>query len=350
MPLLARTVLAPLAVEIRSDAIDHLPTLLRETNIAPTGRVAVVAGTGIGHDLVADLNLPQATTHVIEAGDLSHARDLARLLKTSDIDALVALGGGRVIDTAKYAATELGTPLVAVATSLAHDGIASPVASLRNENGVSTSYGVHTPLAIAVDLDRVLRAPAVQRFSGIGDVLTNLSAVADWQLSHRHTAERYDGLAAALAYSGAEAVLRHPKGIDDPDFLYTLASALVQGGLAMGMAGSSRPCSGGCHEIAHAIEHLYPGSGSHGQQGALGALYCTWIRDDRQLWDDLVVAYRRHGLPTTPTELGLTPDRLTKAIAYAPATRPGRYTILEHRDMDTHEIRHHLDGMIDELG
>ncbi|MFC4335316.1 iron-containing alcohol dehydrogenase family protein [Salininema proteolyticum] len=349
MPLLARTVLAPLAVEVRSDALAHLPHLLQETNIAPTGKVAVVVGS-TGQSLVPSLELPSATFHTVPAGSLGDARNLAARLKSVDKDAIVAIGGGRLIDTAKYAATELGVPLVVVATSLAHDGLASPVASLLNDNGASTSYGVHMPLAVLVDLTMVLQAPAVQRRSGIGDALTNLSAVADWQLSHRVTGERFDGLSASIAHTGAEAVLRHPGTIDDEAFLSTLAAALIQGGTAMAMAGSSRPCSGGCHEIAHAVDSLFPGHGSHGEQGALGALYCTWVRGDTGLWRDLAAAYRRHGLPTVPQDLDLTVDQFTNAVAHAPATRPGRYTILEHRELDTAEIRHHLDGMINELG
>ena len=49
--------------------------------------------------------------------------------------------------------------MVAVATSLAHDGIASPVASLE-EGGRKGSYGVQMPIALVVDLDYVRRSRA----------------------------------------------------------------------------------------------------------------------------------------------------------------------------------------------
>jgi len=42
----------------------------------------------------------------------------------------------------------------------------------------------------------------------------------------------------------------------------------------------------------------------------------------------------RHGLPRTPADLGLAPDEFTKAALHAPATRPGRYTILERLNLD----------------
>ena len=77
--------------------------------------------------------------------------------------------------------------MVAVATSLAHDGIASPVASLE-EGGRKGSYGVQMPLAVVVDLDYVRRSDPEMRRSGIGDAISNLAAIADWRLAGRESA------------------------------------------------------------------------------------------------------------------------------------------------------------------
>jgi len=350
VPTFARTVLAPITVEVSAGALKRLPELLVDSRISSGGRVAIVLGPGLGETITAELDhLPDATIHTIKPGTLASARELANRLRDDPrVDALVAIGGGKLLDTAKFAATDLGLPMVAVATSLAHDGLASPTASLMRE-GVSVSYGVHPPLAVLADLDFIRRAPAGQLRSGIGDALTNLSAVADWELSHQVTGEAIDGLAVAIARTGAEAVLRHPGTIADDGFLTSLANALVQGGLAMGMAGSSRPCSGGCHEIVHALELLHPGLASHGYQGAVGALVCTWLRGDEPLFRELSAALKRHGLPRTAADLGLTTAELATAVAYAPRTRPGRYTILEHRELDSVALGRHLTEMMHEL-
>ncbi|MCD0444358.1 iron-containing alcohol dehydrogenase family protein [Glycomyces sp. A-F 0318] len=350
MPTFARTVLAPIAVEVSAGALARLPELLVDARISSGGRVAVALGPGLGETIAAELDhLPDATVHTVKPGTLASARDLAaRLRDDHRVDALVGIGGGKLLDTAKFAATELGLPMVSVATSLAHDGLASPTASLERD-GVSVSYGVHPPLAVLADLDFIRRAPVAQLRSGVGDALTNLSAVADWQLSHDVNGEALDGLAVAIARTGAESVLRHPGTVADDGFLTSLANALVQGGLAMGMAGSSRPCSGGCHEISHALDVLHPGLASHGEQGAVGALVCTWLRGDEALFSELSAAMRRHGLPRTAAELGLTTAELATAVAYAPRTRPGRYTILEHRELDSVALERHLTEMMHEL-
>ena len=127
---------------------------------------------------------------------------------------MVGIGGGKTIDTAKYAATRWGLPMVSVATSLANDGIASPVASLIND-GIKGSYGVHIP--IAVDRRPGLRRRTARTGStaaGIGDVISNISALADWELAREVRGEPVDGLAASLARMGAEAVLNHARRHD----------------------------------------------------------------------------------------------------------------------------------------
>jgi len=212
-----------------------------------------------------------------------------------------------------------------VATNLAHDGIASPVSSLEHESGKS-SYGVAPPVGVVVDLDSVRTAPARLVRAGIGDAVSNLSAVADWELAAAQTGEPIDGLAATLARTAAQAVLHQPGGADGDGFRTVLAEALILSAMAMTVAGSSRPCSGGDHEILHAIDQLSPGAGTHGELAGVGALFCTWLRGDDCATALLADCLARHGLPRTPADLGLSAADFTKAVLSAPATRPGRFT------------------------
>jgi glycerol-1-phosphate dehydrogenase [NAD(P)+] len=104
--------------------------------------------------------------------------------------------------------------------------------------------------------------------------------------------------------------------------------------MAMTVAGSSRPASGGDHEIMHAIDQLFPGAGTHGELAGVGALFCTYLRGDERLFGMLSACLNRHELPRTPADLGLSQAEFTQAVLRAPATRPGRYTILERLDLD----------------
>lgn len=349
MPLLARTLLAPLTIEVRAGVLGSLAEVLSDRRISAGGDVAVVVGPGLGEQAAAAVRpqLRRCDIISITGGTVDAALELGDKLRARRYDAVVGIGGGKTIDTVKYAASQHGLPMVTVATSLAHDGIASPVSTLQHD-GASVSYGVHTPYAVLVDLDYVRRSPGWLTRSGIGDVLSNLSATADWELAHDTRGEPIDGLSLALARTGAEAVLTHGGDATDQEFLATLANALVLGGVAMAVAGTSLPCSGGCHEIGHAITELYPGTGTHGEQVGLGALFCTFLRRAPIL--PLRDTLRRHGLPVTPAGLGLDPAQFTRAVERAPQTRPGRYTILEHLDLPYPQLRAAVDEFIHKVG
>lgn len=351
MPLLARTVHTPLAIEVRRGAISDLGAILADRRISAGGEVAVVVGPGQG-ERIAELirpSLGNATTHRVTGGTLESALKLGEELASRGYDAVVGIGGGKTLDTAKYAASRYGLPMVSVPTSLAHDGIASPVATL-DHGGTRPSYGVHIPIAVVVDLDLIADGSDRQTRSGIGDALSNLNAVADWELAHAVRGEPIDGLAVALARNSAEALLNHPGSISDDAFLTTLAEALTLGGLAMAVCGSSRPCSGGCHEISHALDRIAPDAGTHGEQVGMGALLCTFLRGDLSRFDQLARCLSRHGLPRIPADLGLTDEQMMTAIVDAPATRPDRYTILEHLSLRPDEVRTKLKEFVDALG
>ncbi|MEU4098527.1 iron-containing alcohol dehydrogenase family protein [Streptomyces sp. NPDC026673] len=341
MPVLTRLIPSPVVVDIRAGALEDLAGLLADQRISSSGRLAIAISGGSGTVLRERLAqaLPGADWYEVAGGSIDGAVKLADAMRGNRYDAVVGLGGGKIIDAAKYAAARVGLPLVAVATNLSHDGICSPVSTLDNDNGRG-SYGVPTPIGLVIDLDVIREAPVRYVRSGIGDALSNISAIADWELSHRETGEPIDGLAAAMARTAGESVLRHPGGTGDDEFLTVLSEALVLTGIAMSISGDSRPASGACHEISHAIDLLYPKrAAAHGEQVGIGAAFAMFLRgapDEAGLFAEVL---NRHGLPTTPGEIGFTEAEFVKAVEYAPQTRPGRYTILEHLELSTDQIR-----------
>lgn len=354
MPLLARMINAPLAIDVRRGAISSLGTLLADRRIANEGRVAVAVGPGQGEQIAADLDLPNGSLFQVDGCSVDAASELGKALRAGHFEAVTGIGGGRTIDVTKFAATLAGIPMVAVATNLSHDGIASPVSSLEHESGKG-SYGVTMPIAVVVDVDYVRAAPQELVRSGVGDAVSNLSAIADWELAGAVLGEPVDGIAVTFARVAAEAVLNRPDSVDSDGFLTSLAEALVLSGMAMSVAGSSRPASGACHEILHAITHLYPGVSNHGELAGMGALFAFYLRathtggDDARMWQ-IRDCLRRHGLPVLPDEVGLDAERFARAVRHAPETRPGRYTILEHLELSEAEIGRSVRDYVQTVG
>ena len=338
MSLLARSFPAPLHVDISAGAINRLHEVISDPRIAPDARVAVILSTGSGVQFRAliEKQIAQADFFELADGSLQSAEDIAE--KLTNYSSVVGVGGGRVLDAAKYAASKASLPMIAVATNLAHDGIASPVSILEHD-GTRSSHGVSVPAAVLIDLDIGRSGPVRFLRAGIGDVLSNLNAVADWELAREINGEEVDGLAASMARTAATSLLNHPGTISDAGFLTTLAEGLVLSGLAMAVAGTSRPCSGSCHEISHAIDMVLPEkSAPHGEQVAVGALFATYLRGATAEFNQLHDALFRHGLPTSPKDLGLTTEQFVQAVAFAPQTRPDRFTVLEHKNLDQAEL------------
>ena len=351
MPLLARMLLSPLFIDIRAGAVSGLGDLLSDRRISADGHVAVAVGPGQGEQVVEAIrpSLGNAEIFTVRGGSLDAAGELQAELRGKNYDALVGIGGGRTLDVAKYAATRLALPMVAVATNLAHDGIASPISSLLHEGGKG-SFGVVLPMAVVVDLDYVRTSPPRMVLSGVGDVVSNLTAIEDWRLASRERGEPVDGLAVTFARTAAESMLHRSDGLESDGFLTALAEALVLSGMAMAAAGSSRPSSGADHEIMHAIDVLFPGTANHGELAGVGALFSAYLRENDRLAEQIDGCLRRLELPRLPADLGLSTEQFAEAVTYAPQTRPDRYTILEHLELDPADVRERVDAFVATYG
>ena len=133
MPLLTRMIGAPLSVDIGPGTVANLRPLLADRRISSGGHVAVIVGPGLGEEIADSLrdDLANADFWALTDGGVDEANELAKRLRAGFYDALVGIGGGRTLDVSKLASTLSGLPMVAVATSLAHDGIASPIPERR---------------------------------------------------------------------------------------------------------------------------------------------------------------------------------------------------------------------------
>lgn len=328
-------VLVPAVLDVSAGALDRVVDTLRERSIAPHARLLVIASAGSGRALRPMVPALGALPwrHVTEYSARAADR-LSRCAVPSGLEAVIGLGGGRLLDVAKFVASDLGLPCVACPTSLSQDGIISPVSTLP-DGAHRRSRVVSPPAGVIVDLRVVRRAPARLSRAGAGDVLSNLSAVADWELSGRATGERIDERAVALARAAGSRLRDAPEERSADEFHRTLAEALLLSGAAMIAARSTRPCSGACHKIARVVDRL-PGRpvSLHGEQVALGAAFATFLRDGMGAAVGFAAALRRYRLPVHPGQLGMSARRFGLAAWQASRTRTRRFTILEQLSLD----------------
>jgi len=329
---LTRIARVPICLEIDTGFISDIEEILRSHNLSFDSYV-VVTTQHLWEKYGKEIKLPIREEFFITSSDIENVSMLEKVLRTISRNILVlAVGGGKVIDVTKLAVTRTGHNYFSIPTTLSNDGIYSPVAVVR-QKGRKERYGANIPLGIIVDIEIILKAPQETVISGVGDLVSNISALADWKLADKADVEKIDGFSFALSDMAAHYIINsNPVDISDRDFLKRLAYGLVMSGLAMELAGTSRPCSGSEHMFSHAIDYLYPERARpHGIQVAFGTLLMErWRGHDIS---QLVSFYKKIGLPTTSTEFGLPREMVLQALLYAPKTR-ARYTILSNVSFD----------------
>jgi glycerol-1-phosphate dehydrogenase [NAD(P)+] len=295
---------------------------------------------GHGRQLAAAITDAVESRSVPEAANQEWASALGSAAHRAGADSIVAIGGGRLLDIGKLAAARAGITIVTVPTQLSHDGICSPVAVVPDPEGRPESVGAVTPAAVFISVPTLLDAPEASLRAGIGDLLANPLALRDWALASERGLEVTDDRAWDLsvqAYELVQDIVENATMNARLEILPRIADALVLSGMAMITAHSSRPASGGEHEISHAIDELYGGRAMHGEQVAFGSIIST------ALYEEDVTEFRSRldaiGLPSSPERLGLDEDGLVKVLLHAPDTRPGRFTILESADLDEASAR-----------
>lgn len=303
-----------------------------ESALAVTGpRTRSIAGQKI-IDLLDDVGM-NVDQIIVNSSTMKDVESVEERIRELEPQVVLGVGGGTKIDVAKLSSARQNIPFISIPTAASHDGIASPLASVK---GLNKPYSemAQSPMAIIADTSIITQAPHRFTASGCGDAISKLTAVRDWKLANSAKNEYYGEYAASLALMSAKLVAKNAGIMEHriEEGVRVLLEALISCGVAMSIAGSSRPCSGSEHLFSHALDLIASEPGLHGEQCGVGTIMMAYLYEMN--WKRVKETLRKVGAPTTAAELGIEPKYIVQALVRARAIRPERYTILEEKRLD----------------
>ncbi|WP_423792126.1 iron-containing alcohol dehydrogenase [Methanocaldococcus indicus] len=299
---------------IEEDAIQKLPYILEKLNLK---KPLVVTGKNTKKYNIFDFDY-------IYYNELESFKD-------KNYDSIIGIGGGKAIDYGKFLSYKLKVPFISVPTTASNDGISSPIVSIKQP-----SFMVEAPIAIIADINIIKNSPKRLIRAGIGDALSNITAVLDWKLAYKEGKEKYYSESSAIfSWTIANELINYIlKSKNLKNLVPKLVKALVGSGIAICIANSSRPASGSEHLFSHALDMLkekYDFDSLHGEQCGLGTIMMSYLHEmednSLNIHKKIKTALEKVKAPTKLKDINIDEDIALEALLIAHKIRK-RWTIL----------------------
>jgi len=261
---------------------------------------------------------------------------------------VVAVGGGKTIDTAKIVADRARLPVVIAPTIASTDAPCSACAVIYTDQGVfeRVTYQRRNPDAVVVDTGIIAKAPVRFLVSGMGDALATWFEARSCERTSSVNECRGLSTISALALArlcydtllgyGVAAKQANEAGIVTPAFERIVEANTLLSGLGFESSGLAS-----AHSIHNGLTALAPTHAYyHGEKVAIGALAGLHLTDaDPKEMDTVYGFCESVGLPTTLADIGLAgvtqEDLLTAARR---ACAPGECIHHEAGDVSPRQV------------
>lgn len=326
----------PVLLKIGPGALGELGAYLKDLQLE---KVVILFGNGLiemfGMDVMK--SLAEMGIDVLEYQELDTVRleDLTSLAFSmpSKTQAVIGIGGGKVIDAAKYCGFLRNLAFISIPTSASSDGFSSASASLLVE-GRRKSVPARLAYGIVVDTQIIKSAPKKFLYSGIGDMVSKITALYDWKFEEEHGYGKVNDFATMIAKKAVNSFVRTPfESIEEDLFIKELLDSLAMSGIANEIAGSSAPTSGSEHLISHALDKMLEQPQLHGIQVGIATYLMSVVQDHR--YKRVNTIFTQTGFWDFAKTLGMRRVDFEQAIDLAPSIKPFRHTYLheqEYRD------------------
>ena len=323
----------PRIVSLGEGVLSEMAPIVKELRLSgdpliiTTKTPKMVAGSEIVGDFEERGYSPKMV--VVKSGRMKEVEEVIQELNKDDFGFVIGVGGGKPIDIAKVASVELHKEFISIPTVASHDGIASSRASIP-DGEVQHSITAKPPIAIIADTKVIVGSPWKLTSAGCADIISNFTAVKDWKLAKLQGETEYSEYAAALSEMTAEMLIQNVDLIlkKSERSIFMVMKALVSSGVAMSIAGSSHPASGGEHLFSHQLNRVAEGERLHGHQVGVGTILTEYLHSGESgEWGKIKDTLKKLECPTTAEELGVTRENVIKALSTAHEIRD-RHTIL----------------------
>lgn len=322
----------PVILKIGPGVLDNLGSYLMDAQLQ---KVVILFGNGLidmfGMDVMESLK--ESGVEVLEYQELDTVRleDLTSLAFSmpAKTQAIIGIGGGKVIDAAKYCGFLRNLAFISIPTSASSDGFSSASASLL-VGGHRKSVPARLAYGIVVDTKIIKSAPKKFLYSGIGDMVSKITALYDWIFEEQHGYGKVNDFAVMIAKKAVNSFVRTPfESIEEDLFLKELLDSLAMSGIANEIAGSSAPTSGSEHLISHALDKMLEHPQLHGIQVGVATYLMSVVQDHRYRRVDTI--FTQTGFWDYVKTLEMKREDFEKAIDIAPSIKPFRYTYLHEQ-------------------
>lgn len=340
----------PNYLKINPDAIYCVEEVLFFNGVA--GKILYVSDPYVdklyGHIVRKQIeNIGKLKEEICDNNTIAYAMGIAERVIATDIDCIVGMGGGKVLDVCKYAAFVSKIPYLSIPTTVGNDGIASPIAVLKRQDLKPKSLGAAVPPMILIDTEIIANAPIQYTKAGIGDTISNYMALLDWELAVTSGKESMNGYAYLMSRTSLDTLMKTQYDSICPEFIRMLVNSLVLSGIAMDYAGSSRPVSGSEHLFSHALDYYSETKNLHGLQVALGTVAMLKLIDHPQA--DVIDYLKRFAVDINPIHMGIDEKTFVYCMQNAASMRRNRYTYLDIADLTDSKLKSVYQELVKEL-
>ncbi|MTD37505.1 iron-containing alcohol dehydrogenase [Erwinia sp. CPCC 100877] len=264
--------------------------------------------------------------------------ELTAFFQGHSLEAIIAVGGGKIADLGKAVAHQCQKPVLILPTLAATCAAYTPLSVIYNPDGSMVRYDVFpvSNALVLIEPQVILDSPQDLMVAGIGDTIAKwyeadamISQLAVQSIEIQVAAFAAKKCRDVLLADSQEALKAMEQKMINQAFLNVVETNILLGGMVGGF-GDDYGRTSGAHSIHDALTIL-PESHKqlHGNKVAYGVFVQLVIENKWQEIEQLVPFYRSLNLPTSLKDMGMTLSE-------------EEYTRVAQRAAEKHETIHYM--------